>query len=285
MLRLATVTMMLGLSATAARAQSSVAFCRGIQDSLIRLRCYDAAAEAAEAKRPAPENPTVLAIPNEGDPDVRIVMRPILDEPIPPPPSVVASLVGRAAGPLHAILVEEGATTPSKPVTLKGQISWRADAVTASADGRPTLVLRGVLEIPTAALHARITLRQNLDGTLAASHMIETEFTQDGKAGEPRRVREVGLPQLKDREPGSGVALAGLPVAVRDNLFLIGLSSLPADLRRNTALMLDKGWVDLPIRYASGGRAVLTFEGGGASSPVFRDALAAWKQALGSGGG
>ncbi len=64
---------------------------------------------------------------------------------------------------------------------------------------------------------------------------------------------------------------------VRDNLFLIGLSSLPSDVERNTDLLLHRTWFDIAVRYTTGKRAVLTFEKGQSGAQVLQQAFEAWK--------
>ncbi len=53
---------------------------------------------------------------------------------------------------------------------------------------------------------------------------------------------------------------------VRENLFLIGLSSLPNDIERNTDILLRKNWFDVTLKFGSGLRGVIAFEKGGAGA-------------------
>ena len=181
-----------------------------------------------------------------------------------------------AAAP-RGILYEEDPTNPQAPRALQGRASWRLDAVNAGQGQPLETVIRGTVEVPEAGLTLALILRRNTDASLPASHTIELAFTTNGAAGSARAVREMGVPQLKAEESARGAPLAGLPVPVRDNLFLIGLSNPPADLERNTDLLLRRSWFDLPLRYAAGGRAVLSFEKGSAGERAFADAFAQWR--------
>jgi hypothetical protein len=69
---------------------------------------------------------------------------------------------------------------------------------------------------------------------LPASHLIELTFTTPNDPG--RTVREVGVLQFKIDEAGRGTPLAGLPVPVKENVFLVGLSNVPRDIEANTDL-------------------------------------------------
>jgi len=63
---------------------------------------------------------------------------------------------------------------------------------------------------------------------------------------------------------------------VKDNVFLIRLSNLPGDIERNKDLILRRNWIDLPIRFASGQRAILSFEKGVTGDQVLNDAFRQW---------
>jgi hypothetical protein len=119
-----------------------------------------------------------------------------------------------------------------------------------------------------------MTIRRNLDPTLPASHTIELVFAPGGQTG--RNVRDIGLLQLKDEETVRGAPVAGLPMPVQDNYFLIGLSNIPGDIQRNTNLLTTRNWIDLPIRFAAGQRAIVSFEKGMSGDQVMARAFQAW---------
>ena len=66
--------------------------------------------------------------------------------------------------------------------------------------------------------------------------------------------------------------LAGLAVKVTTNFFLIGLSSVDADMQRNIQL-LEWSWIDIPVVYGDGKRAIITIEKGTPGERAFTDAL------------
>jgi hypothetical protein len=121
-----------------------------------------------------------------------------------------------------------------------------------------------------------LLLRRNLDPTLPASHTIELSFaTKPGDAG--RIVRDANVLQFKNEQNARGAPMAGLAIPVRENMFLIGLSSLQGDLERNTEFLLRRNWIDLPIRLASGQRAILSFEKGRSGEQAMADAFRQWQ--------
>lgn len=178
----------------------------------------------------------------------------------------------------RATLYEENIADPkAAPAATQGRVSWRLETV-GGEQGQPLRnAVRANVEFPDAGFALAMTIRKNLDATLPASHTIELAFTNSG-SGENRVVQDVGLLQLKDEESGRGSPVSGLPVRVRDNLFLIGLSNLPNDIERNTDLLLKKNWLDLAVKFRSGQRAVLTFDKGTTGAQVMQSAFDEWRE-------
>lgn len=210
--------------------------------------------ERAPQAAPAPAAPPAAAAPQGSPP-----------RPSPTPDIAVAQ---------RGTLYEENGGQGNAPKAIQARVVWRLDAVNAGQGQPLQTVVRGTVDVPDAGLSLAMVLRRNTDATLPASHILELTFTST----DPNRtVRDVGLIQFKDDESGRGSPVSGLPVPVRDNLFLIGLSNLKADIDRNTDLLLKRNWIDLPIRYANGNRAILTFEKGNAGEKVLREAFEQWQ--------
>ncbi|SDN14751.1 hypothetical protein SAMN05216360_10648 [Methylobacterium phyllostachyos] len=176
----------------------------------------------------------------------------------------------------RAELIEEvGGGENAQPTLLQGRVTWRLDTVNGEQGQPLQTAVVATVTIPEANLTLVMTIQRNLDTTLPASHTVNLAFTQTGDGG--RTIQDVGLLQAKDDQNARGSPVSGLPVRVRDNLFLIGLSSLPNDIERNTDLLLHKNWFDLALRYTSGRRAVLTFEKGATGAQVMQNAFDAWQ--------
>jgi len=177
----------------------------------------------------------------------------------------------------RAELIEEATGADNaQPTKTNGRVTWRLDTVNGE-QGQPLQnAVVATVTIPDAGLTLVMTIQRNLDATLPASHTVSLAFSQTG-GDAARTVQDVGLLQAKDDENGRGSPVSGLPVRVRDNLFLIGLSSLQNDVDRNTDLLLHRNWFDLAVRYTSGKRAVLTFEKGSAGAQVLQSAFDAWQ--------
>jgi hypothetical protein len=176
----------------------------------------------------------------------------------------------------RAVFYEEDTAAPSTPKAQTGRVVWRLEDVNAGQGQPLEKAVTATVEIPDAGLSMKLLLRRNLDATLPASHTVELSFTT--KAGDSGRViRDAGLLQFKDEEAARGTPVAGLPVPVRENLFLIGLSNLASDVERNTELLIRRNWIDLPVRMASGQRAILSFEKGSSGEQVLTRAFGLWR--------
>jgi len=83
---------------------------------------------------------------------------------------------------------------------------------------------------------------------------------------------------MKPGEPTRGVPLGGIAVKVATNSFRIGLSSVDADVQRNIELLKEQSWIDIPVVYGDGKRAIIALEKGAPGEHAFNDAFAAWGQ-------
>jgi len=176
----------------------------------------------------------------------------------------------------RAVFYEEDPANPQAPKAQVGRVTWRLEDVNPGQGQPLERAVTAMIEIPDAGLNMRMVLRRNLDTTLPASHTVELTFTT--REGDLTRViRDVGLLQFKDEEAARGTPVAGLPVPVRENLFLIGLSNLQVDVARNTQLFVRRNWIDLPVRMASGQRAILSFEKGASGNQILNNAFSQWQ--------
>lgn len=246
---------------------------------LLRDKPQLVARSTPETSQPIGENPDAKfndRVGGETAPSERT--KPKQDGAAPKTAAPVAPAQPSVAVAQRAFLIEESTSTESsQPITTQGRVTWRID--TANGDqGQPLQTsATAIVTYPESGLTLTMTIQKNLDTTLPASHTVSLSFSQTGSDPSARVVQDVGLLQAKDDENARGSPVSGLPVRVRDNLFLIGLSSLPADVERNTDLLLHRAWFDVAVRYTSGRRAVLTFEKGSSGEQVLQQAFDAWK--------
>jgi hypothetical protein len=155
-------------------------------------------------------------------------------------------------------------------------VFWRLDSESAG-QGRPVeTIVRATIEIPDAGLGLDFTIRRNTDSAFPASHIIGLRFTSTGSQA-VEAIREIGVPQFKTDENERGAPLSAINSALGDNLFVAALSNVPVELERNTDLIMNRNWIDIPVRFASGKRGIITFEKGISGNQTLADAFGRWR--------
>lgn len=183
---------------------------------------------------------------------------------------------GEVAVAQRAVLFVEVPETPQQPQTTSGRVFWRLDSESAG-QGRPIeTIVRATVEIPDVGLSLDFTIRRNTDSAFPASHIIGLRFTSTGDPA-TQTVKEVGVPQFKSEEGERGAPLSAINSALGDNLFVAALSNVPVEVERNTDLILSRSWIDVPVRFASGRRGIITFEKGVSGSQTLADAFGRWR--------
>lgn len=176
----------------------------------------------------------------------------------------------------QALLVEEGSGAGA-PLTAGGLVDWSLIDDT-DATGTPSKVIEGQVRIPDKDLRLSLTIRRNLDQALPASHLVELVFTPGPNFPDGGIASVPGL-LMKATPRSSGQPLVGAVVPVMEGYFLVGLSESDMDRERNVAELRARGFIDIPINYTDGGRAVLSLAKGETGTKVFQDAFAAWDDA------
>lgn len=180
---------------------------------------------------------------------------------------------GNALGSLKATLYEEplnSATGTETTTALDARVTWR---FVESGTSGPEVEAN--IEVPERGLKARLVIGKNTDPGLPASHMVVTTI-EIPENFHGRGISRLPVLVMKVAEDGNGQPLIGQDAKISGDLFWIALSSADVDIERNQLLMRDRGWIDLPLVYESGQRAILTFEKGAIGQGVFEQALAAW---------
>jgi hypothetical protein len=156
-----------------------------------------------------------------------------------------------------------------------GSAIWRTETVSPGPGLAPELAVRADVEIPERHMRLTWSLRRNTDKALPASHTIEIQFTLPADFDQGSIGNVPGV-LMKTGEQARGIPLAGLAVKVTNGYFLIGLSAVDIDKQRNVQMLKDRDWLDIPIVYTSGKRAILAIEKGTPGQRVFDEAFRAW---------
>ena len=175
----------------------------------------------------------------------------------------------------RALFYTEVPENPQQPLAVQGRVVWRLDSESAG-QGRPVeTIVRATVEVPEAQLSLDFTIRRNTDPAFPASHIIGLRFTTGGDPAQ-NSIREIGVPQFKTAENERGAPLSAINSALGDNLFVAALSTVAIEVERNRDLLLNRNWIDIPVRLASGRRGIVTFEKGAPGSRTLSDAFNRW---------
>jgi hypothetical protein len=175
----------------------------------------------------------------------------------------------------RAIFYEER-TSMAEGTADNGSTVWSLVQESPGNDLPPEPAIRAEVNIPGKGVQLKMTIRRNADKTLPASHIIEMIFLGNFEGGGIDNVLRVAL---KGSEAAPGNPLIGIPAKITDGYFLVALSDSKAERDTNIELLLRQSWIDIPIVYRSGRRALVTMEKGVPGDKVFQEAIQAWQNA------
>ncbi len=174
-----------------------------------------------------------------------------------------------------AYLYEEGGSGEGASRS-NGSIVWSLEQQSPEIGLPEEPVIVGKMDVPDKGLVLDMKIKRNTDPALSASHIIELEFEKAG--GNPGDVVDnVARFVMKTTEAARGEQLVAVPVRIDTGFFLIALNNLEQAIKTNTRLMQESEWIDIPVGYSSGRRALVTLEKGETGKQVFQDAFSDWQ--------
>ncbi len=163
------------------------------------------------------------------------------------------------------------------PTAIEGTVSWSLQSE-QDDQGRPSSTVQGQITIPGRGLSALLTFKRNTDPSLPASHLVEIVFSVS--AGfEGGAIDSVQRIAMKSTEQDRGNALIAVPAKITDDFHMIALNDFPDARKTNLELMRTRDWIDIPVSYRNGRRALLTLQKGTDGKAAFEKALAEWAAA------
>jgi hypothetical protein len=198
-------------------------------------------------------------------------LAPAAAQPLTPSPGSEATIVAQSA-----VLYEEQPEAPQRGQAFQGTVTWRTESVSTGSDAAPQTAIKGEVDIPERKMKARVTIRKNVDPALPATHTMEVQFQvpADGPNG---GISNVPGALMKHTAQERGAPLQGLSVKVTNGFFLIGFADSPSDQGRNAQLLTERGWIDVPVLFENGRRAIMTLEKGIPGKQAFAEAFRVWK--------
>ena len=177
----------------------------------------------------------------------------------------------------RAIFYEER-TSVAQGSAEPGATVWSLIQESPGNDLPPEPAIRAEASVPGRDIQLRMTIRRNADKSLPASHIVELIFiTPQNFAG--GAVDNVLRMTMKETEESAGSPLTGMTAKIADGFFLLALNDEAQARDANNALLRRQNWIDVPIVYKSGRRALMTMEKGIPGEQVFEQALRAWQDA------
>lgn len=192
--------------------------------------------------------------------------------------SPAASTTAAAGG--DKLFLYEEQIGQATPVAVPGGVTWTALRENG-ADGRPDPQIQGRLSIPDRGISALLTIKRNTDDSLPASHLIEVVFSVPSTF-EGGAIESLQRIAMKRTEQDRGDPLVAVTAKVTDDTYLVALNDFEDVIARNMELLSTRGWIDIPVVYRNGRRALITMDKGADGAKVFDEVIREWK-ALGPG--
>ncbi|MFD1199649.1 transcriptional regulator [Brucella gallinifaecis] len=173
----------------------------------------------------------------------------------------------------QALLYEERGGTETGSVE-RGRVVW-SEIEESPGEGEPAVpAIRGTVTMPDSKAELKLTIRKNSDQSIPASHLIEMVFTvpDDFQGGAFDNVQRM---TFKETEQAAGSPLIAVPSKIADNFFIIWLNDAKTAQDTNLSLMRRLQWIDIPVSYRNGRRALISLEKGVAGEKIFNDVLGA----------
>ncbi|MCA1406112.1 hypothetical protein I6F26_20920 [Ensifer sp. IC3342] len=163
----------------------------------------------------------------------------------------------------------------SSPTAIPGTVAWSIKDESPGGDAKPEPAIQAQITVPDRGLTALMTIKRNADPSLPASHVIEFVFSlpENFEGGAIDGVQRVSM---KRTEQDRGDPLIAVPAKITDDFHMIALNDFAEAVSNNTELLRSRGWIDIPITYRNGRRALLTLEKGAAGVEAFNKAMQAW---------
>ena len=175
----------------------------------------------------------------------------------------------------RAVFYEER-TGSQAGTSFAGATIWTVSQQAPAAGMEPEPSIRAEVSVPELGLVMEMIIKRNGDDTLPASHLVEI-FFRVPETFEGRGVADVQRIALKETESDPGAPLVAVPAPLDTNIFIVALNNAENAVATNIGLLNGREWIDIPMQYVSGRRALITMEKGAAGTGVFDEVLAYWQ--------
>jgi hypothetical protein len=186
-----------------------------------------------------------------------------------------------ALGVSETMVLYEERLGQTGPTAVQGNVAWRLVSETPGADQPAEAAIQADISVPEREFSATMMIKRNADSSLPASHIVEIIFDlpADFDGGGIEAIQRIAF---KQTEEDRGNELIAVPAKITDEFFMVALNDYAEAVATNTELMRSRSWIDIPVIYDNGRRALITLDKGSAGAEVFTRALADWQRRSGT---
>ena len=229
------------------------------------------APELADASAPV-EGRSVTAQTDSGEPQAPLEAPATAGEAA--PDGTQAAQADEPLGVQQKMFLYEERLDQQSPAVSEGSVVW--SLIDDPENGGPNNVaIRGEINTEDGNLSALMTIKRNADKSLPASHIIEIVFAlpENFSGGGIDQIQRISM---KQTEQDQGNPLIAVPAKITEDFYMIALNDLTEAVQTNTQLLRTRNWIDIPVIYSNGRRALITLEKGTSGTEVFNQALDIW---------
>jgi hypothetical protein len=189
-------------------------------------------------------------------------------------PAAAPAAQNTPIGATEKMFLYEERIGESSPTAIEGSVVWTVQHE-AGQDGRQEATVQGNVTVPERNLSALVTFKRNSDPSLPASHLVEIVFSvpPNFEGGSIDSVQRISM---KRTEQDRGDPLIAVPAKITDDFHMIALNDYPDARKANLDLLATRDWIDIPVTYRNGRRALLTMQKGATGGNAFNTAIKEW---------
>ncbi|NLS06481.1 hypothetical protein HGP14_24545 [Rhizobium sp. P32RR-XVIII] len=178
------------------------------------------------------------------------------------------------AGATEKMFLYEERIGESSPTAIQGSVIWSVQHETDQA-GKQESTVQANVTVPERNLSVLVTFKRNSDPSLPASHLVEVVFSlpPNFEGGSIESVQRISM---KRTEQDRGDALIAVPAKITDDFHMVALNDYPDARKANLQLLQTRDWIDIPITYRNGRRALITIQKGATGTEAFNKAIQEW---------
>lgn len=191
-----------------------------------------------------------------------------------PPNGPAAAPQQVPAGASEKMFLYEERIGQSSPTAIQGGVAWSVQHE-AGQGGKQESTVQANVTVPERNLSALVTFKRNSDPSLPASHLVEIVFSlpPNFEGGSIDSVQRISM---KRTEQDRGDPLIAVPAKITDDFHMIALNDYPDARKANLDLLSTREWIDIPITYRNGRRALITMQKGPTGIAAFNTAIKQW---------